>query len=103
MEGSGFPIGYVMASRLVADERRKVRWMYREEPDNDKDSGWRMFCGDEDAAYCENADNFGLFDAWTIAEIDPDVVPLLDSPPSSAFERRGETDPFQAAAPPDAR
>jgi len=31
--------------------------------------------------------NVGLHDVNTIANYDPDVIPLLDAPPGSAFER----------------
>ena len=39
--------GYVLATKMLVDGKRKVRFMYRETPDNNQDSGWRFFCGDE--------------------------------------------------------
>ena len=61
--------------------------MYREEPDTDFDSGWRFLSGLESDAYVNDLANVGLHDVNTIANYDPDVIPLLDAPPGSAFER----------------
>ena len=61
--------------------------MYREEPDTEFDSGWRFLSGLETDAYVNDLGNVGLHDVNTIANYDPDVIPLLDAPPGSAFER----------------
>jgi hypothetical protein len=61
--------------------------MYREEPDTEFDSGWRFLSGLEDDAYVNDLANVGLHDVNTIANYDPAVIPLLDAPPGSAFER----------------
>ena len=39
--------GYVFATKMLVEGKRKVRFMYREQPDGSNDSGWRFFCGDE--------------------------------------------------------
>ena len=80
-------MGFVMASDLVAKGRKKVGYLYREEPDSDQDSGWRIFSGEEDQDYADDPDNFDLYDPKTIADIDPSIIPLLSSPPYTAFER----------------
>ncbi len=61
--------------------------MYREEPDTEFDSGWRFLSGLETDAYVDDLANVGLHDVNTIANYDPDVIPLLDAPAGSAFER----------------
>lgn len=44
--------GFVLATRMLVEGGRKVRYMYREEAiTNPIDSGWRFFCGDEDDEY----------------------------------------------------
>jgi hypothetical protein len=63
--------------------------MYRQVPDNSVDSGWRFFCGDESQEYTDEASNFAMYDVNTIANYDPDIVELLDSPLGSAFGREG--------------
>ena len=53
-------IGYALAPKLLVDNKLKVRFMYREEPDDASDSGWRFFSGDESYEYVndEPTDNF---------------------------------------------
>lgn len=89
-------MGYALAPKLLVDGRRKVRYMYRERPDNEQDSGWRFFTGDETDDYVNAPDNIGLYDVNTIAAIDPDIVPFLNRSAGSAFEREDETRPFTA-------
>jgi hypothetical protein len=65
--------------------------MYREEPDNKSDSGWRFFAGDETDDYTEDPDHIGIYDVNTIANYDPAITPHLDAPAGSAFGRSGDT------------
>lgn len=90
--------GYVLATKMLVDSKRKVRFMYCEEPDNPSDSGWRFFCGDEDDSYVNNPDNIGIYDINTILEIDNSILPYLISAPGAVFEREDENDPFVASA-----
>ena len=89
------PAGYVLASKLVAEERRPVRFMYREPPDSEDDSGWRFFSGDADQAYADDPDNIGLYAASTIVAIDPTVASLLSTAAPCAFERENAAAPFR--------
>ena len=65
--------------------------MYREAPDNNIDSGWRFFHGDEDDEYIDNSKNSGIYDVNTVANYTPEIIPFLDAPTGSAFYREGET------------
>jgi len=47
--------------------------MYREQPDNDVDSGWRFMAGYETDDYMNNPSNHGIFDVNTIANYDEDI------------------------------
>lgn len=85
--------GYVFATKMLVENRRPVRFMYREAGEGD-DSGWRFFCGDEDQAYCDHPDNLGIYSIDTILGIDPSVLPWLDSPAGSAYERMMPDSPF---------
>lgn len=80
-------IGYIIASNEVAKERKRVGYLYREDPDDENDSGWRVFSGDEAQDYADNAENFAMYNASTILEIDPTIRELLGSPAPAAFER----------------
>jgi hypothetical protein len=92
------PTGYVIATKLVAEKRRPVRFMYREEPNNEHDSGWRVFAGEEDQAYTDNPDNLALYAASTIVAIDPSISSLLMTPAPCAFERDSAREPFRPSA-----
>lgn len=82
-EGYG---GCIATDRILVDGC-KVRFFYRESPDNDVDSGWRFMAGDESDEYMNTAGNHGVYDVNTVANYDPDIIPYLDSPIGSAFER----------------
>lgn len=79
--------GYVMATKMLVDGQRKVRFMYRETPDGPQDSGWRFFCGDEDNTYVNNPEHIAIYDINTILEIDRSILPYLQAAEGTAFER----------------
>ena len=80
--------GSCFASDLITVKGYPVGFMYREEPDNDLDSGWHFFSGSESEEECSDYENFAIYDVNTIANYDPDIIPFLDSEPGSAFERQ---------------
>jgi hypothetical protein len=88
--------GGCFATDMITVEGRKVGYMYREEPDNDIDSGWRFMSGRESQAYMDDAANLAIYDVNSVANYDPDVIPFLDAPIGSAFEREGGTGAFAA-------
>jgi len=89
-------LGACIATDMITVDGKPVGFMYREiEPDNEADSGWRFLSGAEDQDYMDDADNHGVYDVNTIANYDPTIVPLLKSPPGSAFERLPGTKGFR--------
>src|SRR5215831_3609540 len=80
--------GSCLASDMITVHGHPVGFMYREEPDNELDSGWRFFAGSESQEYCDDPSNFELFDVNTIANCDPDIVPFLDADCGCSFERK---------------
>lgn len=80
-------IGYIVASSQVANDENPVGYMYREEPDNPNDSGWRVFSGEESQDYADNPENFAMYNASTIIRIDPSITSLLSAPAPVAYER----------------
>jgi len=87
--------GGCIASDMITVEGYPVRWMYREEPENTFDSGWRFMSGFEDDAYMDDVANHGIYDVNTIANYDPDIIPFLSSPTGAAFEKSAETETFE--------
>ena len=86
--------GACFATDMITCEGRKVAFMYRESPDRDIDSGWRFMSGFESDQYMNNPDNHAVYDVDTIANYDPDIIPFLDAPVGSAFERKNGAGPF---------
>src|SRR5215831_15426900 len=46
--------GSCLASDMITVHGHPVGFMYREEPDNELDSGWRFFAGSESQEYCDD-------------------------------------------------
>ena len=61
--------------------------MVRNEPQNAADSGWRFFSGFESDEYLADRDKSDIYDVNTVANYDPDIIPFLDWPVGSEFER----------------
>jgi hypothetical protein len=83
--------GGCIATDMITVEGHPVGFMYREEPDNDLDSGWRFLAGSESLAYMDNPVFHSVYDVNTIANYDPSIIPLLDEPIGSEFERDDES------------
>jgi hypothetical protein len=96
--------GGCIATDMITVNGRKVAFMYREEPDNNVDSGWRFMAGFESPEYMEDPDNHAVYDVNTIANYDREIIPFLDAPIGSAFEREDGIGAFIEVhdfAPPD--
>ena len=92
MKGKTF--GYALAPKRLVEKRQKVRFMYREKPDNESDSGQRLFSSDETDEFVNDPENIGLYNIKTLSQIDPDIVPFLNNAAGTAFERDTSKDPF---------
>ena len=66
---------------------KKVGYMYREKPDNETDSGWRFFAGNESDEYTNNPNNFSMFELNTICNYDSDIIPFLTKEIGLSFIR----------------
>jgi len=86
--------GSCLASDRITVAGQRVGFMYRDLPDNELDSGWRFFSGEETQDYADDPTNFALYDVNTIANYDPDIIVHLDAPAFSAFERDADTGDF---------
>lgn len=78
--------GCIASDRITVNGLR-VGYMFRSKPRHAADSGWGFFSGEEPEGFNENPDNFGVYAVNTIANYDPEIIPLLDSPVGSAFIR----------------
>ncbi len=78
--------GCLATDRIVVDGC-PVGYMYREETNRPKDSGWRFFAGDEDAEYMKDLSLHGVYDVNTIVNYDPSILEYLDMAVGSRLER----------------
>lgn len=81
--------GGCIATDMITVHGKKVGFMYRIQPTRPEDSGWCFMAGDETQEYMDDANNHGIYDVNTIANYDPEIIPLLRSPIGSAFTRFG--------------
>ncbi|HEY0665867.1 MAG TPA: DUF2185 domain-containing protein [Gallionella sp.] len=87
-------MGACIATDKITVEGYPVRFMYREEPDNDVDSGWRFMSGYESQEYMDDANNHAFYDVNTIANYDESIIPFLSAPIGSVFEKTPESERF---------
>jgi hypothetical protein len=79
--------GSCFASDRIMVDGKPVGFMYREDADNDRDSGWRFLAGDESDDYVNDPANLAIYDVNTVANYAAAIIPLLDAPVGSAFAR----------------
>jgi hypothetical protein len=86
--------GGCVATDMITCGGLKVGFMYRDTPTRDLDSGWRFMSGHESDEYMNDPGNHSVYDVNTIANYDPDIVPFLDAPVGSTFERENGSGRF---------
>lgn len=86
-----FGYGLCLATDEIIVVGHPVGYMYREEPRSERDSGWRFFADTETEEYMQIPEHQGAYDVNTLANYDKDIIPHLDAPVGSAFERNSET------------
>lgn len=76
-----------IATDKITVEGSKVGYMYREEPSNGYDSGWRFFEGSESDEYLDDANNSAVYKLNTICNYDTEIIPFLNAPYGTAYGR----------------
>lgn len=75
-----------LVTHRVLYEGAPVGYLYREDPDADDDSGWRIMCGDELQEYMDKPENLSVVSLGAVLREDDRIVDLLDEPIGSFFE-----------------
>jgi hypothetical protein len=88
-------MGGCLATDKITVEGMKVGYMYREEPDDQFDSGWRFFSGTEDQDYVDDPKNTMVYSINTIANYERAIIPYLGLAFGTELERIKNTDEFQ--------
>ena len=82
--------GVCLASAYIMQEGKPVGFMYREAPEEELDSGWRFLSGEEDDAYLDNDDNYGVYDVEAVILVDPAIKQYLKLPIGTEMERKDD-------------
>jgi hypothetical protein len=88
-------MGACLAPDTIAVEGLKVKFMYRETPMSNVDSGWQFFSGTETQEYIDNPENLAIYAVNTIANYDRAIIPYLNLPVGTELERVDGTDLFR--------
>lgn len=86
--------GYVLASKMLVEQKLPVLFMYREQGVNG-DSGWRFFSGLEEQEYVDDPNNIAIYDINTILNIDKSIKPYLILKGNCAYERSDSNHEFK--------
>lgn len=78
----------------VLREGKPAGYLYREQPDDEEDSGWRITANDESDEYMEDSKNCAYVSLGAVLNQDDSFVELLESPVGSAFVRDPESGRF---------
>ena len=90
-----------LVSTRVLHDAAPVGWLYREEPDREGDSGWRVFAGDESRAFVDEPANAAAVPLRELLRIDEALEALFRTAAPAAYQRTPDGD-FVAAEPPTA-
>jgi hypothetical protein len=90
--------GGCFASDHITVEGHRVGYLYRERARGAWDSGWRFFSGLESDEYTSDPAHFAIYDVNTIANYDPEIIPLLDAPFHTAYARNAPSGHFAEVA-----
>ena len=78
--------------------KKKIKFMYHEQPDNESDSGWRFFSGDETQEHVDDSNNLILISLLkVIQDVDSSIEKYLNYEKNIAFERNNENEEFKVS------
>lgn len=77
-------------TRKVLHDGEPVGWLYREVPESDDDSGWRILAGTEDQAYLDDPDNTVYVSLGAVLTGDDSFIGLLGRDVGVEFVRNGD-------------
>lgn len=89
------PMGEALVTDHVTVDGMKIGYMYRDEPEDNDDSGWRFLSGTENQKYMDDPKNAGWYEVNTVANYDKAIIPYLDAAFGTEWERVEGTDEFR--------
>lgn len=77
--------GCIVTKSLLEGESH-FKWLFREEPVNEIDNGWRAFGAEDTEEYVNNADNLAICDFNTLVNIEPVILNVYEMPVGADLE-----------------
>ncbi len=75
-----------LVSRNITHNLNAIKWMYREEPIGEFDSGWRIFGEEDTEEFLNEEGNVIPLDFNILANLNPRVVEVYNAPVGADFE-----------------
>ncbi len=75
-----------LVSKNITHNLHAIKWMYREEPIEEFDSGWRVFCEADTEEYINQPENVIPLDFNILANLNPHVVEVYNAPIGADYE-----------------
>ncbi len=82
-------------TKRILEDGQLVGYLYREDPDEERDSGWRLTANDESDEYMSDSENLAYVSLGAVLSRDDSFRDLLDAPSGSAFIRSPQTGKFE--------
>lgn len=79
-------------SKKIAEEGWKAGYICRDEPLNERDSGWSFMAGNEDEAYVNDAANLVLMTIHQFLDLDRDVWKYIHHPAGTRMVRISDSE-----------
>ena len=71
---------FALFSNHILENNAKLKWIFREDPVDELDNGWRFLSKIDNEEYLSNPKNMSVCDWSTIVEIEPAVLSIYDMP-----------------------
>lgn len=84
-----------LVSKMCMENGNIIRFLYREKPDREQDSGWRMFTGLESEEYNNDSDNIRFVNVGYLIAKDPTLLHPLKGDLGSVYERDEKDKPWR--------
>lgn len=88
-------IGYSMVTNHIIKDGLPILFMYREDPLDEEDTGWRFLSGKEDQEYLDETNNSKFIGVNTLANLDKSIIPHLSKPIGTELERSAVDKEFE--------
>lgn len=87
--------GYSVVSNHILDDGLPILFMYREDPVEKEDTGWRFLSGHEDQDYLDNPLNSRFIGLNTMANLDASIISHLKRRKGTELERASADEDFK--------